>query len=323
MLRYLVRRLALLVVMFWLVSLLTFGVFFALPSGDPAQRFAGQATSPETIAAARESLGLDKPLPVQYLRFAKGLIPLPGTFLDEDVYYSFNNGVPVREEIAKRLPVTAALVLGALGFVLVVSLPLGAWCAVKPRSLLDRTTMVATLVLLSIPSFVLAYLLLYVLWFKLGVAQPSGLPPDTPVWRSVLDGRFLLPWLALGSALVALYTRMIRSSMLETLSSDPIRTARAKGIGEPWVVGKHALRGALAPVVTILGLDFGVLLGGSVVIETAFGLPGIGQYAVQSVLSNDLPAIMGVTVFAATCVLIANLLVDLLYAVLDPRVRLA
>ena len=123
--------------------------------------------------------------------------------------------------------------------------------------------------------------------------------------------------------MVALYIRMIRSSMLETLSSDPIRTARAKGIRESRVVGKHALRGALVPIVTIVGLDFGVLIGGSVVIETAFGLPGIGQYAAQSVLSNDLPAIMGVTVFAAACVLVANLVIDLLYAVLDPRVRLA
>jgi peptide/nickel transport system permease protein len=323
MLRYVVERLALLVVMFWLVSLLTFGVFFALPSGDPAVRFVGQATSPETVAAAREALGLDEPLPVQYGRFAKGLVPLPGTFLDDEVYFSFNNGVPVREEISKRAPVTLALVGGALVLVLIVSLPLGALCAVKPRSALDRAAMVTTLVLLSIPSFVLAYLLLYVFWFKLGIAPPSGLPADEPVWRSVLDGRFVLPWIALGSAMVALYIRMIRSSMLETLSSDPIRTARAKGIRESRVVGKHALRGALVPIVTIVGLDFGVLIGGSVVIETAFGLPGIGQYAAQSVLSNDLPAIMGVTVFAAACVLVANLVIDLLYAVLDPRVRLA
>jgi peptide/nickel transport system permease protein len=322
-LRYLVERLALLAVMLWLVSLLAFGVFYGLPSGDPAVRFVGQATTPATIAVARHSMGLDAPLYVQYLRFAEGLIPLPGTFLNKRVYYSFNNGVAVREEILKRAPVTAALVAGALTLVLLVSVPLGALSALRPRSLADRATMMTALTLLSIPSFTVGYLLLYVFWFKLRVAAPSGLLPGESVWTSILHGHFVLPWIALGSAMTALYTRLTRSSMLETLSSDPIRTARAKGLPEVTVVGKHALRGALVPLVTIVGLDFGVLLGGTVVIETAFDLPGIGQYATHAVLSNDLPAVMGVTVFAAVCVLLANLVVDLLYAALDPRVRYA
>jgi peptide/nickel transport system permease protein len=316
-----IGRVALLAVMLWLVSLLTFGVFYGLPSGDPANHFVGRATTPATIARARQALGLNRPLYVQYIRFAEGLIPLRSTFLNKDVYYSFQNNVPVREEIFKRAPITAALVVGGLVLALVVSIPLGALSAVRARSLFDRATMAATLTLLSVPAFTVGYLLLYVFWFKLGVAAPSGLPPGASVWSSVLHGRFILPWLALGAGLAALYTRITRSSVLDMLNSDPIRTARAKGLSETVVVGKHAMRGALVPVVTIVGMDFGVLLGGAVVIESAFDLPGIGQYAAQAVFANDLPAVMGVTIFAAVCVLVANLVVDLLYAVVDPRVR--
>lgn len=258
MLRYIARRLLYSVLVLVVISILTFLIFVKLPSGDPARRAAGRRTDPVQIANAREAFGLDEPLIVQYGRFAKGLIPLPNTFLSEDVYYSFSNYLPVREEIWRRLPVSAILGTGAAILWLVVGIPLG-------------------------------------------IAS--------------------LPWITVAVGYAAIYARMLRSNMIETTQEDYIRTARAKGLSEQRVVYKHALRGALTPIVTMLGIDFATILAGLVITETLFGLPGLGQLAVNSIFSNDFPMVMGVTVIGSMFILTANIVVDVAYAFLDPRVR--
>ena len=321
MLRYLARRIVLLIVMLWLVSLLTFSIFFLLPSGDPAQRFVGRDSTPETIAQVKQSLGLDEPFYEQYLKFAKGIVPVPGWFLDEKVYFSYNTSVPVREQIAERFPVTAVLVIGAAVLWVGVSLLIGLLSAVRPGGRFDRCTQWLGLLFVSVPTFVTGYLLLYFLWFKAGIAPGTGIPSDESVWTAFLNGRFVLPWICLSLFFIALYARTTRRNVLEMLRADSTRTARSQGLPERVVVGKHALRGALVPLVTMFGLDFGALLGGTVTIETVFNLPGLGQYTFNAVIDADIPAVMGTAVFTSAIALVTVLIVDVLYAYLDPRIR--
>ncbi|HET9671671.1 MAG TPA: ABC transporter permease [Actinomycetota bacterium] len=321
MLRYIARRLLYSVLVLVVISVLTFLIFVKLPAGDPARRAAGRRTDPAQIAAARRAFGLDRSVFVQYGRFAKGLIPLPGTFLSEDVYYSFSNFVPVKEEIGRRLPVSALLALGAAGIWLLVGIPLGVASGVRPRSLTAKWTMVGAIVGVSMPVFWLGQLLLYVFWFRLRVAPSSGLDIDASVWSSALGGKFLLPWITVAVGYAAIYARMLRSNMIETSGEDYIRTARAKGLSERRVVFKHALRGAVTPIVTMLGIDLATIMAGLVITENLFGLPGLGQLAVTSIYSNDFPMVMGVTVIGSMFILAANIVVDIAYAFLDPRVR--
>jgi peptide/nickel transport system permease protein len=320
-LRYITRRLLYSAVVLVIISILTFLIFVKLPAGDPARRAAGRRTDPAQIAAAREAFGLDQPIYVQYGRFAKGLIPIPGVFLGEEVYYSFSNFVPVKEEIGRRLPVSVILALGAATIWLLVGIPLGVASGIRPRSLTARWTMVGAIVGVSMPVFWLGQLLLYFFWFKLGIAPPSGLEIDASVWSSALGGKFLLPWLTVAVGYAAIYARMLRSNMIETSSEDYIRTARAKGLSERRVIFKHALRGALTPIVTMLGIDLATIMAGLVITENLFGLPGLGQLAVQALYSNDFPTVMGVTVVGSVFILFANIVVDVAYAFLDPRVR--
>ena len=319
--RYLIRRTLFLILVLFIVSLITFIIFVKLPAADPARRAVGRATSPENVEAARKAFGLDKPLYVQYGRFAKGLIPWPGLFLDEDVYYSYANYVPVKEEIFGRLPVTITLALGAAVFWMFMGIPIGIISAVRRRSIWDRGAMVFALIGVSAPVFWLAYLFLYVFWFKLGWAPPSGIPIGTSVIEAVLQGRFIMPWLVLSFTFAAFYARMVRGNLIETMGEDYIRTARAKGLSEQRVIYKHGLRAALTPVVTMFGLDLAGLLGGAFITETVFNLPGIGQYAVNAIFNNDFPSVMGVTILGAFFIAAANLVVDVAYAFLDPRVR--
>ena len=319
--RYLIRRSLFMVLVLFIVSLITFVIFVKLPASDPARRAVGRATSPENVEAARIAFGLDKPLYVQYGRFAKGLIPWPGLFLDEDVYYSYANFVPVKEEIFSRLPVTMALAVGAAVCWLMVGIPIGIISAVRRRTIWDRGSMVFALIGVSAPVFWLAYLFLYIFWFKLGWAPPSGIPIGMSVWEAVLTGRFILPWAVLSLTFAAFYARMVRGNLIETMGEDYIRTARAKGLSEKRVIYKHGLRAALTPVVTMFGLDLAGLLGGAFITETVFDLPGVGQYAVNAIFNNDFPSVMGVTIFGAFFIALANLLVDVAYAFLDPRVR--
>jgi peptide/nickel transport system permease protein len=321
--RYLVRRSLFLVLVLFVVSLITFLIFVKLPAADPARRATGKATTPANIEAARKAFGLDKPVWVQYARFAQGLVPLPGMFLNEDVYFSYSNFVPVKEEIFQRLPVTIALAAGAAVTWLLIGIPIGIVSAVKRRSVLDRASMAFALFGVSAPVFWLAYLFLYVFWFKLHWAPSSGIPIGTSVLEAVLQGRFILPWIVLALGYAAFYARMVRGNLVETMGEDYIRTARAKGLSEKRVVYKHGLRAALTPVVTMFGIDIAGLLGGAFITESVFNLPGIGQYAVRSIFINDFPSVMGVTIFGGFFIALANLVVDVAYAYVDPRVRFA
>jgi peptide/nickel transport system permease protein len=319
--RYLIRRSLFVVLVLFVVSLITFLIFVKLPAADPARRAAGKATTPQNIEAARKAFGLDQPVWVQYARFAQGLVPWPGMFLNEDVYFSYTNFVPVKEEIFKRLPVTAALAAGAAITWLFIGIPIGIVSAVRRRSLADRTSMVFALFGVSAPVFWLAYLFLYVFWFKLHWAPSSGIPLGSSVWQAVVHGRFVLPWIVLALGYAAFYARMVRGNLVETMGEDYIRTARAKGLPENRVIYKHGLRAALTPVVTMFGIDVAGLLGGAFITESVFNLPGIGQYAVTAIFRNDFPSVMGVTIFGAFFIAAANLLVDVAYAYVDPRVR--
>jgi len=309
------------VLVLFIVSLITFIIFVKLPAGDPARRAAGRQTTPQNIEAARRAFGLDQPVYVQYARFAKGLVPWPGLFLNEDVYFSYTNFIPVKEEIFARLPVTITLAVGAAVTWLFIGIPIGIISAVRRGSVWDRGAMVFALIGVSAPVFWLAYLFLYIFWFKLEWAPSSGIPIGTSVTEAVAQGRFILPWVVLALAFAAFYARMVRGNLIETMGEDYIRTARAKGLSEKRVIYRHGLRAALTPVVTMFGLDLATLLGGAFITETVFNLPGVGQYAVRSIYNQDFPSVMGVTILAAFFVALANLVVDIAYAFLDPRVR--
>lgn len=321
MLRYLVRRLLFMILVLWIVSVLTFLIFVKLPAGDPARRAAGRRATAETIADARRNLGLDKPLIVQYGKFARGLLPWPGLWLNEEYYYSYNNFVPVKEEISGRVSVTLVLALGGAVVWIAIGIPIGIISAIRRRSIVDRASMIFALFAISAPVFWLGYLFLYFFWFKLGIARESGLPLDQTLLQNVLEGRFVLPWIVIAFSFMAQYSRMTRGNMIETMGEDYIRTARAKGLSEKRVIFRHGLRAALTPVVTMFGLDLGYLLGGAVITETVFNLPGLGQYTINAISTSDFPAVMGITVLAAVFIAAANLVVDVSYAALDPRVR--
>ena len=339
--RYLIRRALFMVLVIIIVSFLTFLIFVKLPAGDPARRAVGRTTTPEQIENARVAFGLDKPLYVQYWRFLKGFIPWPpsqpiqmvaghvpegeGLWLDEQVYFSYGSFEPVKAELARRIPITGTLAIGAAVIWLALGIPIGILSGIRRRSVADRAAMIFAIIGVSMPIFWLAQLLLYVFWFKLELLPSSGIPIGYSGWggafRAALEGRFILPWVSLAYINAAFYARMVRGNLIETMNEDYIRTARAKGLSERRVIYKHGLRGALTPVVTMLGLDVGLLLGGAFITETVFGLPGIGQLAVQSIGTNDFPTVMGVTILGAFIIAIANLVVDVAYAFVDPRVR--
>ncbi|HEU4526486.1 MAG TPA: ABC transporter permease [Actinomycetota bacterium] len=321
MLRYMIRRTIFLVLVLIVVSLFTFLVFVKLPSGDPIARAVGRHPSPELVAQVKKNFGLDQPLYVQYWKFASGMIPWPGLFLDKDVYFSYQGQVPVRHAILQRLPVTIALTVGAAALWLLIGIPIGIVSAVKRGSLLDRSAMIFALVGVSAPTFWLGLLLLYVFHFWLGWLPTAGLPQDQSVLQSVFEGYFVLPWFSLAITSAAFYSRMTRGNLIETMGEDYIRTARAKGLAENKVIYRHGLRAALTPIVTMFGMDVAFLLGGAVITESVFQLPGLGQYALNSLYATDFPAIMGVTMLATFFIVVANFLVDILYAFLDPRVR--
>jgi peptide/nickel transport system permease protein len=301
----------------WITSGAVFVLFFVAPH-DPARLLAGKLATPQTVALVNHRLGLDRPLPDQYAGFM-------GRLLHGDLGYSYYNSAPVRSLLASRLPVTASLALGAAVVWMVVGVGVGVAAARRPRSMVDRGGTLLVLTGLSMPTFLVGLLLIYFLFFRLhlagfGLFPASGYVPltqDPGGWAQHL----LLPWITLATVTAATYSRLTRSSLLEVLGEDYIRTARAKGLPEGRVVYRHGLRSALTPVVTQLGVDLGTLLGGVIVTEQVFGLPGLGQLAWQSVTTQDLPVIMGIVLVASAFIVLANLLVDLGYALLDPRVR--
>jgi peptide/nickel transport system permease protein len=319
MIRFAVRRLLLAVGVTWLISVAVFALFYLVPA-DPARTIAGRLATPETVAAVRHRLGLDRPVPDQYLHFLAGL-------LHGDLGYSFYNSEPVTTLIADRLPVTVSLTLGAAVVWLLLGVGSGVASARHPRSLLDRGATLFVLTGLSMPTFLVGLLLLYVLFFRLHLLGVGFFPGGgyVPLTQNPLGWaqHLILPWLTLAVVSAATYTRLTRATLLEVFGEDFVRTARSKGITERRVVYRHALRNALTPLVTQLGIDVGSLLGGAIVTENVFGLPGLGQLAVQSITTQDLPVIVGIVLLAALFIIIANIVVDLCYAVLDPRVRYA
>ncbi|MFD1546468.1 ABC transporter permease [Nonomuraea guangzhouensis] len=317
--RFLLRRALLGVLVLWLVTLGTFLLFFVAPS-DPARTLAGRQATPEQVELIRHNLGLDRPTLVQYLDYLNRLI-------HGDLGQSYFSGESIGKILSEDFPPTASLVIGGAILWVVIGVGAGVLSATRARSLLDRVVTFLALAAVSMPTFVVGLLLLYFMFFQLTMAGAPLLPPDSYVSFTDSPGEWarhlILPWITLAMVQAASYVRLTRGSMLDTLGEDYIRTARAKGVPEGQVIYRHGLRAALTPVVTQLGVDVGTLIGGVVVTESVFGLGGIGQAVVQAFVSGDLPVIMGVVVLATTAVVLANLLVDLAYGLLDPRIRLA
>jgi peptide/nickel transport system permease protein len=320
MVRYIIRRLLWVVVLLFLVSFLTFVVFYLFPSADPAQLRAGRQPNPQLVAQIRHNLGLDRPWPVQYFDYMKRLV------LHFDFGYSYQNNVPVKQLIFDRLPATASLALGAAVIWILSGVAVGIISATRPRSFVDRAAMGGALVAISAPVYWLGLVSLYLFSsdigkFKVPFFKGAGsyvpFSQDPSIWFQSL----LLPWLVLAASFAALYARLLRANLIEVMSEDYIRTARAKGLSERRVVLRHGVRSAITPIVTAAGLDIGVLLGGAILTESVFNIPGIGRLAFDSIQNSDLPMIQGTVLFGAFFIIVANLVVDVIYAFLDPRVR--
>jgi peptide/nickel transport system permease protein len=315
---YLVRRVLTGVIVVWLVATLAFFLFFARPVETVARELAGHAATPQVINEVINNLGLNQPIMTQYWQFLDHLI-------HGNLGYSYFTQEPVDTMLRQDLPPTVSLVIGGTILWLIAGFTVGIISATRARSLFDRVANVIVLIGLSMPVFVIGELLIWLVfqplyshgftWINTGY---SGITSGV----GSFFGHMLLPWITLAAVQAAVYTRLSRGQLLETLGEDYIRTARAKGLSERRVVFRHAMRAALTPVVSQLGVDIGQLLGGVVVVEVVFGLGGIGQVSVQAVFQDNLPVIIGFVIIAAVFVVVANIVVDLLYAALDPRVRI-
>jgi peptide/nickel transport system permease protein len=318
--RYIIRRLLWVVLLLILVSFITFIIFYVFPSADPARLRAGRQPNPQLVEQIRHNLGLDNPWYQQYWDYMKRLV------LHFDFGYSYQNNLPVKQQIFDRLPATISLTLGAAVLWLLSGIAVGIISAVRRRTALDRLTMGAALVAISAPVYWLGLVALYLFssdigkfpvpFFK-GAGSYVPISQDPSIWFQSL----LLPWMVLAAAFAALYARLLRANLIETMSEDYIRTARAKGLPERRVVLRHGVRSAITPIVTAAGLDIGILLGGAILTETVFNIPGIGRLAYDSIQNSDLPVIQGTVLFGAFFIVMANLIVDILYAFMDPRVR--
>ncbi len=320
MVRYIVRRLVWVVVTLLLITLLTYVIFFVMPPTDPAITFAGKQPTPELVAEVRRQFGLDRPLLVQYGLFVERVF-LGDEYGWPGLGFSFSTRAALKPVIIDRLLVTTQLALGAATLWLSVGLTIGIVSALRPRSAFDRVAMGFALVGVSAPVFFVGSAALYVFWFKLGWLPGTGFYPLGEHGFGTWFAHMVMPWSVLALAFAASYARMTRANLLEALGEDYVRTARAKGLTERRVVLRHGLRAGLTPIATMLGMDLAGLLGGAVITESVFNLPGIGQYAVRSVFSGDLYAIVDVTLVASFAFTFANLVVDVIYAFLDPRVR--
>ena len=316
---YIVRRVLWVIAVLLAVTLITFIIFFLLPTGDPAVRFAGRAPTVETLAEVRRQFGLDRPWYEQYGLFVKNLVAgdeygWPG------LGFSFDTRSPVRDELIDRAPRTILLAVGAAIIWLILGVTIGVISAIKRGTLFDRLAMGFALFGVSAPVFWLGLMALYIFWQKLGWLPGTGYVPFT---ESPKDWflHLLMPWVVLALLYAAFYARITRGSLLETMGEDYIRTARAKGLSEHKVVFKHGLRASLTPVVTMLGMDVALLIGGAVITETVFNIQGLGNMAITATFQDDLPSVLAVVVVAAAAVAIMNLIVDIVYAWLDPRVR--
>lgn len=332
--RYIFRRLLNLIPVLLGISLLVF-LFLHLIPGDPAVVLLGDRATPEQVEVLRERLGLNRPLPIQYLEFLGSLLRL-------DFGRSIFTGFPIIEEIKIRWPATFELSVAAMAIALIVGIPAGVIAAVKRNSIIDNLTMSGSLLGVSMPVYWLGLLLVYLFAVNLKWLPPSGrlgtdigfdfeamtgfyvldtlLQGDLALFQDAL-AHLVLPAVTLSTIPLAIVARITRSTMLEVLGQDYIRTARAKGVLERWVIFKHALKNAMLPVVTIIGLEFGTLLGGAILTETIFAWPGIGKWIYEGILARDYPVVQGGVIFVATAFVLINLLVDISYAFLDPRIQ--
>jgi peptide/nickel transport system permease protein len=321
MLSFIARRLLWMVVLLLVISFLTFLIFYTLPSADPALLRAGRQPTPELIASIRDTLGLDKPWYVQYAKYLERLV------FHFDFGYSYQNNVPVREQIFDRLPATATLAVGAMFVWLLVGIPVGIISAIRRGRLSDRFAMGAALVAISAPVYWLGLVALYLFSDDIGrlpLLPGQGAYPSQG-WiltaPATVIPAMVLPWCVLAASFAAIYARFLRGNLLEVMSEDYIRTARAKGLRERAVVFRHGVRSAITPIVTILGLDLGILLGGAILTETVFNIPGIGRLAFDAIQKSDMPTVQGTVILGAFFIILLNLIVDVVYAFLDPRVR--
>ena len=319
MTRYIIRRLIWVIFLLFAVSFITFMIFYLFPSADPATLRAGRQPTPELIEQIRHQLGLDRPWPAQYFDYMKNLV------LHGDLGFSYQNNIDVKEQIVDRLPATISLAVGAAVVWLVIGITIGIISAVRPRSFLDRAAMGGALVAISAPVYWVGLVALYLFADDIGVwkifpGAGSYVPisEDPQKWFTSL----LLPWFVLAASFAAIYARLLRSTMIESLGEDYIRTARAKGLSERQA-SSCATRcaAAITPIVTAAGLDLGVLLGGAILTESVFNIPGIGRLAFDSIQNSDLPMIQGTVLVGAFFIVMATLVVDILYAFIDPRVR--
>jgi peptide/nickel transport system permease protein len=338
--RYLIRRLLWAFFLFICVTMVTYVIFFVIPA-NPAALVAGKSATQEDIERAERFLGTNQPVYVQYARFLNRLSPVgkkevPGGagdyagwgFKRPSLGTSFATRQEVNKVVASAAPVTASLVLGGAVLWMLVSLPIGIFSALRPRSLLDRGAMVFVLIGISAHPVWIGLILAYVFGYKLGLFPITGycdlVSPSTECGGPVQWAWHLaLPWATFAFLFSAQYVRMIRANTMETLNEDYVRTARAKGAPESRVLRSHVLRNSLLVVVTMLGMDIGLALGGAIFTESVFGLPGLGKVAIESIYAYDLPVTQGIVVFATFAIIVFNLVVDLVYAAIDPRIRLS
>jgi len=316
--RFLIRRILAGILVLWAVATLTFFLFFvAVPEGVVARNLAGRAATPQIIAQVERNLGLNLPKPVQYWHYLYDL-------LRGNLGYSYYSQEPVTTIIKQALPATISVVIGGTLLWLVAGLGTGILSATRARSLFDRIATVGVLAGVSAPVFVVGELLIVAVYVQLNNHRISFIQTGyTPITESFSGwlGSMILPWITLAIVQAAVYTRLSRGSLLDTLGEDYIRTARSKGISERRVLYRHAVRSAMTPVVSQLGIDVGALLGGVIVVEQVFGLQGLGQQTVTAITQGDGQLVIGFVILAALFVVVANLIVDLSYALLDPRVR--
>ena len=318
---YIARRLFWTLIVVAAVLAITFVVFYLLPAGDPALRFAGKNPNQAELDLIRHRLGLDQAWYVQFGKFVK-------TFFTGDQYgwpglgYTFAGQASVLHLIMERAPRTLLLIMGAAILWLTTGVAIGVISAVKRRTAVDRAAMGFALFGISAPVFWLGLMALYIFWRQLGLAGGTGYVSPLESITGFFS-HMVLPWVVLASLYAAFYARMTRNNLLETLGEDYIRTARAKGLSERQVIFKHGLRASLTPIVTMFGLDIALLVGGAVITESVFNIQGLGYLAINGALTQDLPTVLGVVLLAAVAVAVMNLIVDVLYAFIDPRVRYA
>jgi peptide/nickel transport system permease protein len=324
MIRYLIRRILWAILLFVVITFVTFVIFFMGPNDPARAQCGGDQAQPACLKLVTEKYGLDRPIYIQYVKFFDRLV------VHQSLGTSYATGQSINQTIGKAAPVTASLVFGGAVLWMIMALTIGVFSALRPRSLGDRAAMIFVLIGISAHPVWIGLIFEYVFGVKLGwtpianyanfFGAPAGSGQPGGPWQWFYH--LILPWMTFSLLFAALYVRMVRANVMETINEDFVRTARAKGAPENRILVSHVLRNALLPVVTMLGMDIGVALGGAIFTETVYQLPGLGRNLVLGVQANDFATVQGVVVFATIAILFFNLIVDILYAWIDPRIRL-